>query len=66
MPELKANLLRSHTRTNKTFDKHLLDDTIRFTNEAYRKSAGDDWIVVDNTAISVDETVELLLQNLSR
>ncbi len=59
-PDLETNLRRSHTRTNKGFEPHLLDDTITFTSERYRKDVSDKWLVVDNTAISVDATVELL------
>jgi hypothetical protein len=61
MPELGTNLHRSHTRTNKSFDPHMLDDTIRFTNDAYRRTAGNGWLVIDNTAMTVEATVELLL-----
>ncbi|RYG25748.1 phosphotransferase [bacterium] len=65
LPDLETNLHRSHTRTNKSFDKHMLDDTIRFTNEAYRKTADDGWLVIDNSAMTVEATVALLLQNLT-
>jgi len=58
MPELETNLHRSHTRTNKTFDPHLLDDTIRFTNDRYRLDVTPDWLVIDNTKMSVEETIE--------
>lgn len=60
MPDLATNLHRSHTRTNKSFDPHMLDDTIRFTNEAYRRTA-ENWHVIDNTQMTVEQTVELLL-----
>jgi adenylate kinase family enzyme len=60
MPELETNLHRSHTRTNKSFDPHMLDDTIRFTNDAYRQTA-ENWQVIDNTRMTVEHTIDLLL-----
>jgi cytidylate kinase len=61
MPDLDENLHRSHTRTNKPFDPHMLDDTIRYTNEHYRTGVPEGWIVLDNTTMSVDEECERLL-----
>ena len=61
MPDLATNLHRSHTRTNKTLDPHLLDETIGFTNARYREDAGEGWTVIDNAALSVEETLERLL-----
>jgi hypothetical protein len=61
MPDLETNLLRSHTRTNKSFDPLMLDETIIATNGGYRKDVPQDWIVIDNAALSVDATVERLL-----
>lgn len=57
MPTLDENLRRSHTRTNKPFDPHLLDDTIRFTNEKYREGMPRGWCLIDNTRMTVEETV---------
>ena len=62
MPDLQTNLRRSHERTNKSFDPHLLDETIAWTNEHYRIAPGNDWTVIDNTSLSVQATVDLLLQ----
>jgi len=61
MPDLKTNLHRSHTRTNKTFDPHLLDGTIEFTNRAYRQGVPKAWLLIDNTDLTVDQTVERVL-----
>ncbi len=61
MPELETNLHRSHTRTNKTFDPHMLDVTIHFTNSRYRLEEIPGWQVIDNTKMSVEETVDLVL-----
>lgn len=61
MPDLETNLLRSHTRTNKGFDPHLLDETIAFTNRRYRDDVSDAWLVVDNAHLTVEATVELIL-----
>ncbi|AIE84677.1 AAA family ATPase [Fimbriimonas ginsengisoli] len=60
MPELEENLRRSHTRTNKSFDPHMLDDTIHYTNTHYREDIPPGWQVIDNTGLSVDETIRLI------
>lgn len=61
MPDLDVNLHRSHTRTNKTFDPHMLDETILFTNTHYREDVPDGWLVIDNTRLTVEETVRRVL-----
>ena len=61
MPDLDVNLRRSHARTNKPFDPHLLDETIAFTNARYREDVGAGWLVLDNGAMTVEETVERVL-----
>ena len=61
MPDLKVNLRRSHTRMNKPFDPHMLDETIVFTNDFYRRNVGQAWLVLDNGAMSVEETVRRVL-----
>jgi len=61
MPTLDVNLERSHTRTNKTFDPHMLDETIVFTNTHYREDVPAGWLVINNTHISVAETVDFIL-----
>ena len=61
LPELATNLARNRARTDKPFDPRLLDGTIEFTNERYRHDVGDDWIVIDNTDLSVEESVDRLL-----
>lgn len=59
LPELEANLQRNIERTNKEFDPAILEETIRFTNEHYRV-AGPDWKVIDNTHLTVTETLNLI------
>ena len=61
MPTLNVNLERSHTRTNKTFDPHMLDETIVFTNTHYREDVPAGWLVIDNTELSVDATIQTIL-----
>jgi hypothetical protein len=61
MPDLEVNLRRSHTRTNKTFDPHMLDETIEFTNTHYRLDIPPKWHVIDNSGLSVEETVLRIL-----
>lgn len=61
LPELTTNLRRSHTRTNKSFDPHMLDETITYVNGSYGKTAPAGWHVIDNTSLTVEETVRLVL-----
>lgn len=64
IPDLETNLHRSHTRTNKPFDPHLLDETICWTNQNYRKTIPPGWQVIDNSARTVEETVDLVLSGI--
>jgi hypothetical protein len=64
MPDLAINMDRSHTRTNKSFDPHMLDETIQFTNRQYRLDVGEDWALIDNSSMSVSETVAVCLKAL--
>jgi len=61
MPNLDENLRRSHTRTNKDFDAHWLDETILWTNAHYRQDIPPGWNVIDNSEMTVEETVDALL-----
>ena len=65
MPDLQTNLHRSHTRTNKSFDPHMLDETIVWTNTHYREDTRPGWLVIDNYRLSVDETVSIILETLN-
>ena len=64
LPDLATNLRRSHTRTNKPFDPRLLDGTIEYTNARYRENVGADWLVIDNSEIDVETTVDRILARL--
>jgi len=61
VPELGENLNRSHTRTNKKFHSAWLDDTIAYTNVNYRKAPPEGWQMIDNTSLTVEETVDTIL-----
>jgi len=61
MPDLETNLHRSHTRTNKPFAPHHLDETILYTNTHYRDAQIPGWHVIDNTKMTVEETVARVL-----
>ncbi|MDR3690898.1 MAG: AAA family ATPase [Fimbriimonas sp.] len=65
MPDLDTNLDRNATRTNKSFGADLLIDTIRWTNANYRKETPVGWTVIDNSSMTVAETVRLIL-NLAK
>ena len=61
MPDLDTNLDRNLRRKNKPFGPELLVETIEYTNRNYRNSVPPGWHVIDNSSLSVDETVELIL-----
>jgi adenylate kinase family enzyme len=58
MPDLDTNLRRSHTRGNKPFDPHMLDETIVFTNTRYRVDPPAGWLMIDNSRINLSETID--------
>lgn len=60
LPDLEVNLARNATRTNKPFDPAVLTETIRFTNEAYRKDIPLGWEVVDNSDLTIAQTLSAL------
>ena len=60
LPELEINLNRNLTRTNKDFDPGILEDTIRFTNAAYRTDIPPDWYVIDNSTLGSEDTAARL------
>jgi hypothetical protein len=61
-PALEVALARNMGRTNKDFDPVVLTDTIRGTHrslgEQNRAEMG--WLVIDNGALSLDETVDAI------
>jgi len=61
MPDLELNLHRNATRTNKPFGPDLLVETIVYTNTNYRKQVPPGWLVIDNSNLTVEETVRLVL-----
>ena len=61
LPDLLVNQQRNLDRTNKTFDPTVLTDTIRFVNEAMAQTKPPEgWVVLDNSHLEVDQTVERL------
>ncbi len=65
LPDMEVNLARNATRTDKTFDPAVLEDTIRFTNDAYREGTPSDWLVVDNTHLDPRETADRLISRFA-
>ena len=61
LPDLATNLARSHSRTNKSFDPRLLDETIAWTNAAYGEDLAEGWVRIDNSRMGVEESVEFAL-----
>lgn len=66
MPSLEINLERNRLRTNKNFDPTILDETIRWTNENYRRDVPPGWIVIANDRMSIEEEVETVVRTLGR
>ncbi len=62
MPNLECNLERNATRTNKTFGPELLVDTIIWTNTNYRNQVPSGWEVIDNSNMTVEETIRHVLR----
>ena len=61
MPDLEANLYRNATRTNKPFGPEFLVETIVWTNTHYRRDIPEGWLVIDNSAMAVEDTVDRVL-----
>lgn len=60
LPNLQENLSRNLARVNKPFAPEILSDTIRSTNDAYRKHIPAGWHVIDNSEMSIPQTMSLL------
>jgi tRNA uridine 5-carbamoylmethylation protein Kti12 len=61
LPSLDVNLRRNAHRTNKPFPSRTLEETIRWTHENYGESIPKDWTVVDNTAMSPQESIDFAM-----
>ena len=60
LPDLATNLARNRSRSDKPFDPCLLDETIEFTSGRYRSDVGESWIVIDNSDLSVERTIDIV------
>jgi predicted ABC-type ATPase len=60
LPSLDANLERNRARTNKDFDPSVLEDIIKFTNGHYRQEPLDGWTVIDNSELTIPQTLRLI------
>jgi predicted ATPase len=63
-PNEDIALARNASRTNKDFDAAVLTNVIRKLSAALRLQLADDpgWIVIDNSDLSVEETVDRILE----
>lgn len=61
LPELETVLDRNRTRTNKPFDPAVLVETIQSVHAAVPKPPPPGWHLLDNTALTVEATVERVL-----
>lgn len=64
-PRVEVAEERNATRTNKPFDTAILAETSRRLHDELRKSnrPQDGWLVVDSSQLSVEETVERILNH---
>ncbi|MFZ4507325.1 MAG: AAA family ATPase [Fimbriimonas sp.] len=65
LPDLTTNLERNRARTNKPFDPEILTETIQFVSGAYEAADRSQWLTVDNRLLSVEETVQQIVNYAS-
>lgn len=63
LPNLEVNLYRNETRTNKPFGPELLLETIKATNAFYRANSAPGWLIVDNTQLSICQTLDVIWEH---
>ena len=68
LPSVTTAIQRNHERTNKDFDTAILDEPIRNIHKWFREQAAsrDEWLTIDNGALTIDETVDVILSKFSR
>ncbi len=66
LPGLEENLRRNRERTNKDFDPRVLEETIEYTNGAYGEDLPSDWMLLNNTTLTVDDSVLAVLRRAQR
>jgi predicted ATPase len=64
VPTLEVNLDRNASRKNKEFDPGLLVKSIHGLHRACLEYDNSDWIKIDNSSLSVEGTVDLILAQL--
>lgn len=65
LPPVEEVLERNRLRTNKDFDPRVLEDTIRFTHDAYSQADTFGWAVFDKAALSPEQIAQQVLDNLN-
>ncbi len=63
LPPVTTALQRNQERTNKAFDTTILDAPIRNIHKWFREQAasGHEWLTIDNSHLTIDETVDAIL-----
>ncbi len=66
LPSVDVALMRNQQRQNKAFDTSALADPIRELRRSMAEQPFEQlgWTIVDNSALTVDETVDVILRNL--
>lgn len=64
LPALEVSLERNRTRTNKAFDTRILDPVTRDLHAYFTRehAAGSGWTVIDSTTLSVERTVDAIIE----
>jgi len=68
LPSVTTAIQRNQERTNKAFDTSILDEPIRNIHKWFREQAAppNEWLAIDNSTLTIDETVDVILSKLSR
>jgi chloramphenicol 3-O-phosphotransferase len=62
LPSLEVVLHRNASRTYKDFHPEILEDVIRFLHAQYTAMGQQGWLVIDSSALTLEETVDALLE----
>ena len=65
-PKVDVSLARNASRTNKEFETSFLNDPIRMMHKSLGNmiKADEDWIIIDSSNLSLEETVDQILRHV--
>jgi chloramphenicol 3-O-phosphotransferase len=62
LPSLEVTLARNSSRTYKDFHPEILEDVIRHLHAEFRAMDVRGWLVIDSSALTLEETVNAILE----